>query len=539
MDNILSSYFGSDSQADTLLVQQLAEELRVETISDSIIPDTIADVERIVLTTATPKVDGYYFVDSTLELEGTMVYEVLFQTEKHELTALTVSEPFTLKKELTFPATDCRVILIPTLNYVTSRLVNPRKLNLRSQVTVSTRLFTAISAKPEVSGTESLDDDMNLQRCHKAVVTADLVTAEEKSVPASLDMELDGNAPPASEILSAHVMLHPAEIRSHGEETDIHTEAVLTLLYRTEEGNIFSSEKRFFLDKTLAILMPENAEWLATATPGTVSAKIVPNAYGEMKTIEIDFPYALSLTGIGTKSVETVVDMYSTEYECETAYHSLSVMRPHRLYSTNLTVNASAPRSDVGGESVRNLLDGFVTLQNYTIAHQEDKNRLLIEGTLSLSLVGENHAVEGYNTPFSPISFTYPFRCELDAGALPTDAEYLAEIGVIGAKYRCDSDHIYADLELAIRIMSLASIPTPYLQHLHLNRTVPIHHPTAPITLCYPSGQETLWDIAKYYRLTADALRRANNLKDDDITDRKVLLIPREQPKKAIFSQVV
>jgi len=539
MDNTFSTYFGSGSQDGCVLVPQYAGDLRAEVITDSIIPDTVADVEKILLTIATPKIDGHYLGESTLEIEGSVTYQVLLLVEGGELANLTITEPFTLKQDVSVPAPDCRVVLLPTLDYVSARLLNPRKLNLRSQTTVSTRLFCCLSTTPTISGTESLDDDMNIQRSYQTVNTADVTTVEEKAIPVSQDIELDSSAPAAADILMARITLCPSDVRLRGDEADVKTEACLSLLYRSEEGNCFATEKKFTLEKSLSLPPIEGAEWFATATPGTVSAQIAANAYGEMKIIELDFPYDLTVNAVGGKQVEAVADMYSTEFECDTTYRTLPVVKLHRMYTTNLTVNASAERKALGGETVRGILDGFVTLQDRSVTYQEDKRKLIVEGTANIALLGENNAVEGSEPLYSPMSFSYPFRCELDVGAASPNYDYVTEIRPVSTKFRADSNHLYADLELIVRVMTLETTPFPCLASLHLDHAAPVKHNTAPITLCYPSGRETLWDIAKYYRITEDSILLSNGMSGNDISGHKVLLIPRVQPKKAVFSKVI
>jgi len=539
MDNTFSTYFGSGSQDGLVLVPQYAGDLRAEVITDSIIPDTVADVERILLTTATPKIDGYYIGENTLEIEGSVTYQVLLLVEGGELANLTIMEPFSLKQDVSNSSPDCRVILLPSLDYASARLLNPRKLNLRSQTTIGTRLFCGMTTAPTISGTESLDDDMNIQRCYQTVNTADVVSVQEKDVPVSQDIELDSNAPAAAEILMARVTLCPSEVRLRGEDADIKTEACLSLLYRTEEGNTFATEKKFTLEKSISLPSVEGTEWFATTTPGQISAQIAANAYGEMKIIELDFPYDLTVTVVGVKSVEAVTDMYSTEFECDTAYRTLSVTKLHRTYSTNLTVNASAERKELGGEAVRGMMDGFVTLQDRSVTYQEDKKKLIVEGTANIALLGENNAVEGSEPLYSPLTFSYPFRCELDVGVATPNVDYVTEIRPLNTKFRADSNHLYADLELVVRVMAIETTPFPCLASLHLDHTAPVKRHTAPITLCYPSGRETLWDIAKYYKITEDSILLTNGMNDDDISRHKVLLIPRVQPKKAVFSKVI
>lgn len=539
MDHTILNNFGHTPKDDCVLTRQFAGDLRAEVMTDSIIPDTVADVEKILLTTATPKIEGYYVTDSGFEVEESVTYQTLLLTESGDLTTLTVTEPFTLKQEVALPSPDCQMILIPTLDYVTARLVNPRKLNLRSQTGVSARVFCCQSAKPDVSGTETLDDDLSLQRQIASVNTTAVLSTEDMNIPASHDVELDSNAPAAAEILLSRVALRPTEVRFRGNEADVRTEARLSLLYRTEEGNAFASEKTFLLERTVAVPTFENAEWLATAAPGAVNAQIAANAYGEMKVIELDFPYDLSLTALYGVDVDTVTDMYSTEFECDTAYRTLPIQKLHRMYTTNLTVNASSSRADLGGEAVRAVFDGFVTLKNGSVTYHEDTRKLIVEGTAEIAMLGENNAVEGSDPLYSPMTFSYPFRCELDAGSVPKEADFILDCALANTKFRADSSNLYADIELVIRVMAMDTSNVSCLETLHLDRTTPVTHREAPITLCYPSREETLWDIAKEYRMTEESIMLSNNMASDDISDRKVLLIPRAQPKKPMFSKVI
>ena len=112
-------------------------------------------------------------------------------------------------------------------------------------------------------------------------------------------------------------------------------------------------------------------------------------------------------------------------------------------------------------------------------------------------------------------------------------------ISGVALKFRADSSNLYADIELVIRVMAMDTSYVSSLEMLHLDRTTPVTHREAPITLCYPSREETLWDIAKEYRMTEESILLSNGLANDDISDRKVLLIPRAQPKKPMFSKVI
>lgn len=539
MDNNYSPFVSPSGKENQALSELTKTLLRSELSSDSIIPDTIADVENILLSTATPRIEEKTVRDNTLEIEGNIIFEILLATENNTLSSLTLTEPFSLKQTIEGLNEDCHLMMFPTVNYVATKLLNPRKINLRSQIDIPLHVFCPRSLQTDVIGTESLDDDMNLQRSLSTFISADMAVHEENLIPASYDIELDSSSPPAAEIVSTRLCLHPLEVRRRNDEADLRIGAFVSVIYRTEEGNYFTADKNFMLEKTLTDAIPERCEWSASAIPGEISAEIASNSYGEMKIIEIDFNYDLLLNTINNKNITLVNDMYSTEFECESKRMALDISRLHRVYSSGLTVNSSVLRENVNGEKLRSVFGGSVLLKEETVTYLEDKGKLLIEGNAKIDLIGENNIFDENDRLFTPLHYEYPFRCEIDSGEDLQNSNFIVSSSVNDIKFRTDSSHIYTDFEITTRVIVLDQATAEHVEELRLDRTSPVNRSVAPITLCYPSGRESLWDIAKYYKITTDQILSANNLSNADIDGKRVLLIPRSEPKRPVFSKVI
>ncbi len=531
---------------EPVLTEIYAGILRTENNSDTIIPDHLPDVEQILLCSAVPRILEKAVGDETLEIRGTVTYQVLLSTEAgtspnapKEIAQLVYTEPFTLQEEIPGLTEDAEWLLIPSLDHVSARLVNPRKINLRSQTDVAVRIFAPVIPRPEITGTETLEDDMNLQRRYRRVPTAELCHLEETGIPVSQDLELSSNEPPIADIILSRVLFYPSEIRVRGNNAEIRTDAVLTCVYRSEENNTFTTEKKISLEDTVALPDPDYCDWIVTAVPGEITARTAPNSYGEMKTVETDFTYDLSLTGLRNREAESVTDMYSVEYETVPTVKHQSVCRLHRSYGTSLSVNTSVPRADVGAESVRAIFTGTVIPHHVAVTYQKEKNKFLLEGEAEIAVVAENGNDSEQEPLFSALHYAYPFRCELDAGDAPEDGDFLPECRLAGLRFRTDAANLYADLELSLRVLAFDHTDITYLSSLKLDKERPVGVTDAPLTLCYPSGDESMWDIAKAYRITEKSILDANGMEPEELSQRRVLLIPARKPKKPVFSKVV
>ena len=73
---------------------------------------------------------------------------------------------------------------------------------------------------------------------------------------------------------------------------------------------------------------------------------------------------------------------------------------------------------------------------------------------------------------------------------------------------------------------SLGSRNTGYIASVTLNRDEPAAHADSPMTLYYPVLGDSLFDIAKHYRVTDESIMTANRMTDESVDGRKVLIIP-------------
>ncbi len=531
MDNNISRYLNESMPENRFLTELYRGRLVSENSVDYIVPNDVADADSILLCTAEPKIEGKYLGETTVGLEGTAAFSLLLATEGNTLSSLRFIEPFETEAAVDGLGEDCSISCLTSMEYVTARLVNPRKVNIRYQVNTDIRVFRRLSAEPVLRGTMSLEEDMRLQRHRQSLRSAEPVSFEEKELRVSRDIELDGSCPQAEEILLTRIRLLPGEVRVRENGAEVKTDALVNLVCRTENGNYFTADKKFTLSNVIEGAGDPGCEWNAAAAAGEATVRIAANSYGEMKMIELDFPYDLTLTGMKNRQSEAVTDLYSTEYECEVEWEEKPVTVFRRCVSGSLSVNAGAPRSELHAEGARAVFTGAVTLKNISARYLPEKNKLLTEGKAEIHLVVENDIALESEKLFGTAVFEYPFRCETEASEELASADLIVECAVGDTRFRADSQSLYCDFELSVRILALDTASVRYVSAAALNREAAVSRSDAPILLSYPSEDQTLWDIAKHYKVAPESVMAANGMTGEELGDRKVLLIPRPAPR--------
>lgn len=541
MDNNNSAFETLKQGGEYLLQPICTLNLQTELSSDYIIPERINDADEILMCVSNVSINGVNQNGTTVELSGDVVYDLLILGENGSVQGITYKEPFDIRDNCKdMPSNAMTVITITKgTSDASCRLVNPRKINMKASIDIIAEILSHTDVSVKISGAESIDDDINIQRRHTEVQTSDIITVNENDIPVSHDLDLDGNYPPMSEIIYSAVRLTPYECKSRGNTIDIKTLALLNAVYRSEEGNIFAIDKSFTIDKSIGIDNGEGYEFVAQAYCGDINCEIAANSYGEMKIIELDFDYDLQLNGMRNATVRTVSDMYSTEFECSDNTENISTVTLKRAYGSSLSINASAVRNEISAESVRSVLIGSVDVKDINTEYNQEKNKLIITAKAHINAACEKNITSEEDKKYSSVSFQYPFKYELDVGEGTDSITYSADISVTDTRFRTDSDKIYCDFESSIRVFATEISQCRFIKELKLDKTSPVNRFGAPLTLCYPSGSETLWDIAKYYKITTDSIMQSNNLVDESITDKRVLLIPSYKPKKPLFSKAI
>ncbi len=521
MDNGISKIPGNPDGG--VMTELYSGTLMSEDSTDYIVPEYIPDTGKILLCTASPKIDGKFTDGGSVAIEGTVYFSLLLAGEDGTVSGLSFSEPFSAKAAVDGLDDDCTVSLVPSVGYVTARLVNPRKIGVRCQINTDIRVFCCSPVGLTVKGAENVADEAGIRKKTVTAGTADITAFEERGIAVSQDIELDGSFPQIGEMILCRVRLNPAEVRVGDSGADTRTDALVSCIYRSDSGNCVSADRKFTLEHHMDIPTDGGREWTAYVFPSPAAAKVTPNSYGEMKVIELDFTYDLGITGMKNREVALVSDVYSTDYETavETGEKNITVFG--RCFACGLSLNASAAKSEINAEDAVSVFTGSVNTKDVTAHYDPGKRKLITEGDAEITAVytaGE----DGGN--FGRAVFTSHFRCETDApDSLPADG-FIISCSAGDTRFRSDPQNIYCDTELSLRVTALGSRTVGYTASVTLDRDSPAVHADSPMTLYYPVSGESLFDIAKHYRVTDESIMTANRMTDCTADGRKVLIIP-------------
>ncbi len=501
-----------------------------ELSNEYILPDYLPDIKKIVHTKAQLKSDGKFKNGEKVENGGEVVYTVIYISDGNEIKSVTYSDEYNGMQNV--PGMDENDVLISEeyVDQIIFRALNPRKISLRSRAVLHFRIYRTECAYPELNGTE--EGIASLEKLEEEGVSFKYNEFDEKEINGTYDFESEKEI---KDIIYCDMDFIQAECKYDGRALSVKCEGMIKYLYEASDSSINFECKRFPISHSFDEIQSysDTEAFYVKFIPGTIKAAVNSNSFGENKMIETDFVYDINIFSYSPNSFIYSSDVFSTEYTEKSEYKNISPTHLNKAYKGSLSLNISKAKKDVGAENLNNIIDAYTVIKRGEIKREGDKNRLYVEATLEWCVL--------YSTSDGGCDCycaEEPFRYEIEYNG----SEYYdcnVDLYVLKCNARSDDNNLYLDVEAGIDMFIYQEKKLSFVSKCSLEVSTEEDNGFAPVTLCYASDKDTLWDIAKKYKVTLEDISKANPISKNDVLNGKVILIPKRKKNKALYSKVI
>ena len=532
----MASDFG-DFSKDTLGRSEVYSEAyfgteRAEIAGEYTLPDYLPDIAKILSVRGAPILKEKNIESGRIEWKGDVHYNVVYLTPDGSPASSVFAEPFEGGISSDKVAEDCMADILAAVEQTSVKPVNARRMGIKSAVCVRCAALCEKNADTEVRGKQTIEDGFSLEYLREAAKTLDVKTGFAREIMVSEDVELDGGHSSMKDIVSCTVTALLPEVRPRADEAEVNADVLLDLVFESEGGDYCAMHKRLRLSETVSVpgLRPEY-ECTANVTPGILKASAQNNSYGERRIVELDFPCDIEVIGYANRDSAIVADMYSTACSLETDKASVDTVVFKRIYSSNVSINASASREAAGLSTAKSVVDGSVALEDNSFTYLPEKRKIIAEGTASVNVIVRD---DDENKAYRSGSFKFPYKIEIDSNEEAKELRLVGRAAVLDQRYRMDTSNVYGDIEVGVQIAAFEKGEQSYVRTATLDKSTSSEMKCNGFTLYYPEANETLWDVAKKYQISRKSLEDANAGRE-----RSVMLIPNKYTKTPAFSKIV
>lgn len=483
---------------------------RAEVSGDFILPDSMEDAKSVLHVSAATRRKDVFLSENRLEYEGEINYDVLYLSESGEIGHLNYKSDFNGGVNIKGVNSDSTAVLSFLPPSVTARLSNPRRVGIRTKLPVHIRAYE----NDRDEGDGGIPDG-EVEKREESVGSLCVCCAGDKGIGVSEDIVIPSDKDEIDTLAAIYAKPVVTELRASDGKVVFRGEINITLLYKTTDGEYESFSKKIPVSHIIQTDGAEDGdECKGEIVVYDMNSEVSGDVNGDKRVVELDFLYDIYACCMRNREENIVTDVYFLDKNCQNEYKPIKFKSLEKMITMNTTVSG---KTESDGKKVRRIL--FATCDAEDCECKYDGNRVICSGNVMFNCVAL------YDDGVGEMSSSLPFKAESEAVKLSQNAQLFAQCRTSEAKVWADGENVYGNTEAYITVEVIETDEKNVLSACTAGEDA--GEVILPLTLYYPTKDDSLWSVAKKYHTKISDIISANSLNGTDISSRNVIVIPK------------
>lgn len=481
---------------------------------DILLPDYCPDIARILKTDAKISVTSTNLAAEHLTIDGCVYVRVHYCSDGNEIRPCEYKMPFSKVCTLKAPADNAMILMNTSINYLNSRAVSPRRVDVRGAFGIKVQVIDQKNQEM-IQSVEGCGVQL---RCENTQAVQ-LVGRACHSMTVREELEIGYGKPAVGYIVRSNVAAEVTDYKIIANKVIAKGELAIDILYCGEEDSVPQSANFAIPVSQIADLDGVDEDCRCDVRVSVLSAEIKPSVDGDGNRMTLEAVVETKVQACRTYSLCCAEDAYSTYYECSHSTQSSSVLNLLDLCDIKQTVKEVEDLPPDLGE----ITDFWCEVQSWS--HRLEGSAVIFSGKLLAAIF----ALDSEEKPAyyeKTIDFEIPYA--FSGGAVQASQIFTdASVTVTGSTYSGVSpDQMEMRSELSISGGLYVLERRNALSEIVVDEEKPRKTDAAALTIYYADRGEMVWDIAKRYGASVTAVMEENALDSTVLRERSMLLIP-------------
>ena len=482
--------------------------------SDITLPEYVDNIDYALSCSLIPQIESTAFSDGRVTVEGKAFIRLMYASQKGTLNCFESEVPFSRFAQVqNADDGDCISVRADT-QYINCRLVNPRRFDAHGSINIGVEV-TRVNTEQAVSSA----DGAGIQTLKKELNVSNALAVREKQFSLSEALEINRSLPSPAQIVSICASPSIGETKLISGKALVKGDMELTVHY-IPDGEPDLIEKVAFSLPISQILeldcQDEGDESVTDITVYAVSYALRPDSGSSVRLIDVSVEAAAKVSVFKNEVIGIVTDAYSTEYKTECEVKRLEIRNLKEQFCDNCLCRS--PFS-VSGKEIKNVLS--LIAGNIVSSCSKREGKLIISGNVRAGLTVEyTNGEKGYIE--KPLEFEYSRTVDCEDFICEKSVRVNASSFLVTSQNNID---VRVEIEIFASVFEKRFVTA--ITDICVKedcRKIPCG---AALTLYYPDKCEKLWEIAKKYNTTVDAIKTENQLSDESVDSGAALILPR------------
>lgn len=480
------------------------------------LPDYCTDIQRILKCQIYPRITSRSISGDRLLLEGDYTVKVFYlDAEGACVRCYDTKNSFSAELSLKQQADNAQVSAFARVEYINCRATSPRRLDVHGAFSVCASVV-CMTENEVVDNIEG--DDVEQQK--NTVTVNRLAGFSQQQFSIDEILELGSGKPAADSILRSDAFATLQDFKVAAGKLMVRGEVSIKFLY----ASVGENQTAETMEYTVPFSQMLDCDGVTEDSVCDVKLDVagmdvqIKNDYSGDKTFfDVQVKLFAGASAYRKCDVTIVNDAYSKKYSLDVNSRQKSMKNLDDLVGDTYVSQNSLT---VEGDKISKIVDIWNEMASGSAAVEND--RLIFRGKFSLCVLALNE--DGKPFYFERLlDFEYARAYSGGGGNIKCETG----VSVAGISYRLTGTGIDVKTELRLTASVYSQIGYKVITEVTADETKPLERDGgAALCIYYADAGENLWDIARVYHTSEDAIRKENGISGESVENRGMLLVP-------------
>lgn len=469
---------------DTIDVNKkiLSDFKELEVTNEMIVPDVKPDIVNIIDTNGLAYVSKKEITNGSFKLNGNIDGLVVYLSSEGTTRSLGVNLDFNFKQEEAEIKEDCKMKYDIQVKEISSKMLNERKISVTTKLRINYKIYE----KQEVKFYNSFENIEDLQKEEETLNINSVIGYGETLTEINEKTEVD-NLDVISEILKVDASISNIESKMSYNKVLAKAEADVSIIYETEDGRIGKTSGKYPVMSFVEI--PNAKETSSCELDYKMKNMALKINNGDEHYISINSSFEIQAQVFEEKQINIVDDLYSLKYDLDYTKNEIELELADNSDGDNIKIEE---KFDVT-EEIKNILDVDckidISNSNSPVAkikaYGDSKDGLIIK------------------------EFEVPVMAKIEE-----NKEY--QVKNISKEFSLEENKLTVQSEFNIKQESSSFKKISMIQDVKTSENTETKE-NYSVVVYFVKPDDTIWKIAKKFKVSKDAIIRINNLENPDL----------------------
>lgn len=488
--------------------------------SDVMLPDYCPDIARILKAEAFAVVDTKTLETNRMTVGGNFCVKIIYIPDNSSsIRCFTYENAFNHSFDVNCSDRNAMSRVKAKIDYVNCRPIGPRRLQIKASISINAKVW---SEKDEEFVTDSDDERVELQR--RQMKASSLIGMSEKPFKVEEELEVGYGKPAIAAIIRSDATAVVQDYKVISNKIIAKGELLLHTLYSPD----LSDNKLEVMDHSIALSQIIDLEGVDEESICSVNFAVLDvrveattNGDGENRMLAATVTINAQANASKMQNFTAIADAYSPTFEMNIQMKPISIEYVSDVIRASETVRLSVEMDD----SVASVTD--CTAKAEITGVKSNGRSLVISGEMTVSAIAAD--IQG-GPAF--IEKVLPFTVSEEMRSPCDNMRSEPELTVVSVAFSLASGRVDMRVDCTVSAIVYGIYNENVASDMNIDESKPKDCKQKTLTLYFADKGEGLWDIAKRYNTSMDAIRRENNLEADSLPERSMLLIPKKHCAK-------